>query len=434
MLDDVFDPAYLVTLDEIYHCYWTAGKKRRIERLRAGVEHFWPGGHPTRFIHVSGTNGKGSVCHYLEQGLARAAAVPESHTENVTGSWTGPHLFDYAERFHIGGRQAPRAEIVDVYRRVVEPYQRSLGAEPLGFPELGILIALHLFARHGVSWGMMESGVGGRYTPLMALGAAACVVTNVGDDHPVTLGDELWQRALEKAGVARPGVPFFTAARGDALGYVVKAAEHEGAAVHAVGEEALEATRRLAGRQADDPEVANLALAWAVVRHFHPEADPDAVLPAMRARLPGRFWSPAPGVIADVAHNREKIAHFAERLRLEYPDRRFRFLVGLTRRRDPLAVFRPLFDLAEEIVVTGASYPGRDPREIAEALRPEFQPVSVAPDPRAAYLAEREKLSEGRMLVLTGSAYMIDQALNPDPYVRHANASFGWRGRIGERA
>ena len=63
----------------------------------------------------------------------------------------------------------------------------------------------------------MESGVGGRYTPLMALPAAASIVTNVGDDHPVTLGDELWQRAMEKAGVARPGMPFFTAATGRRL-------------------------------------------------------------------------------------------------------------------------------------------------------------------------------------------------------------------------
>ncbi len=433
MSDDVFDPAYLVTLDEIYHCHWTARKRRHIERLRTALEHFWPGGHPARFVHVSGTNGKGSVAHYLEQGLAHA---PEAGQRNITGSWTGPHTFDYAERIHVGGEQASRAEIVDVYRKHLEPYQRSLGSEPLGFPELGILLALHLFARHGVRWGMMESGVGGRYTPLMALPAAACIVTNVGQDHPVSLGEELWQRAMEKAGIARPGVPFFTAAAGDALPYVVKTAESEGAAVHVVGEAQIEAARsRLvgAGGAGRDPEVANLALALELVLHFYPDRDPGAVLSVMRARLPGRFFSPAPGVIADVAHNRDKIAHFARRLELEYPGRRFRFLIGLTRRRDPLETFRPLFELAEEIVVTSASYPGRDPHEIAEALRREFSPLSVVPNPRQAYRAEREKLGDGRLLVLTGSAYMIDQALNPDPYVRHTNASFGWRGRIGDR-
>ena len=424
MTDQKFDPAYLVTLDEIYHCYWTARKRRRIECLRAAVEHFWPGGHPARIVHISGTNGKGSVAHYLEQGLAHA------------GSWTGPHLFDYAERFHVGGEQPSRAEIAEIYRESLVPYQQSLGSEPLGFPELGILLALHLFERRGVRWGLMESGVGGRYTPLMALPAAACIVTNVGEDHPVTLGDELWQRALEKAGIARPGVPFFTAATGEALGYVVKTAESEGAPVHVVGEEQISAVRRLlpgAESEGSDPEHVNLALALEIISHFYPDRDPAAVLTSRRARLPGRFWSPTPGVLADVAHNRDKIAHFAHRLKLEFPDSRFRFLIGLTRRRDPLDTFRPLFELAEEIIVTSASYPGRDPQEIAEILRREFSPVSVAPEPREAYRVEREKLGEGRMLVLTGSAYMIDQALNPDPYVRHTNASFGWRGRIGER-
>ncbi len=430
MTDDAFDPRYLVTLDEIYHCHWTAKKKRRIERLRAAVEHFWPGGHPARFVHVSGTNGKGSVAHYLEQGLAHAGAG------NTTASWTGPHLFDYAERLHVGGEQASRAEIVEIYRQRLDPYQRTLGQETLGFPELGILLALHLFARHRARWGMMESGVGGRYTPLMALPASACVVTNVGSDHPVTLGDELWQRALEKAGIARPGVPFFTAASGQALDWVVQAAESEGASVYVVGDEDLETTRASlpAGEwQASDPEIANLALASKLVLHFYPDQDRAEVLAAMSARLPGRFWSPAPGVVVDVAHNREKIEHFARRLKLEFPETRFRFLIGLTRRRQPLEIFRPLFELAEEIIVTSASYPGRDPDEIAGILRQEFSPVSVRPDPREAYRAERERLGEGRMLALTGSAYMIDQALNPDPYVRHTNASFGWRARIGDR-
>ena len=426
MSDDAFDPAYLVTLDEIYHCYWTAKKRRRADRLRKAIEHFWPGGHPTRFVHISGTNGKGSVAHYLEQGLALVG---------TTGSWTGPHLFDYAERFHVGGEQASRAEIVEAYREHVEPYQRSVVDEPLGFPELGILIALHLFERHGVLWGLMESGVGGRYTPLMALPATACIVTNVGSDHPVTLGDELWQRALEKAGIARPGVPFFTAARGNSLDYVVRAAESEGATVHVLSDEDLETLRSRVAREQepDDPEIHNLALALKLVLHFYPDREPDDILAVMRARLPGRFWSPAPQVIADVAHNPEKIAHFAARLKLEYPDQRFRFLIGLTRRREPLEMFRPLFEIAEEIVVTSASYPGRDPHEIAEALRQEFSRVTVRPDSREAYRAELESLNEGQMLVLTGSAYMIDQALNPDPYVRHVNASFGWRGRIGER-
>ncbi len=430
-----FDPAYLVTVDEIYHCHWSARKKARIARLRRAVEHFWPGGHPTRFVHISGTNGKGSVAHYLEQGLRFAGP---------TGSWTGPHVFDYAERLHINAERVAHAEIVEIYRDELAPYLQTLSQQtspedaPLGFPEIGILLCLHLFKRHGVVWGMMESGVGGRYTPLMALSVAAAVVTNVGDDHPISLGEELWQRALEKAGCARPETPFFTAACGQARDYVVKTAEAEGADVFALRSSDLDATA--ANLEAADSAhripahvIANLALTLKLIRHFYPERSRQSLLAAMPSRLPARFWTPEPNVVVDVAHNRDKIEHFVERLKLQYPDRRFRFLIGLTRKRDPLDLFTPLFDLADQIIVTSASYPGQDPEAIADQLRRAFNPIIVQPDPRQAYREARDQLQSGQILVLTGSAYMIDQALNPNRYLRHLNASFGWRGRIGER-
>jgi dihydrofolate synthase/folylpolyglutamate synthase len=423
-----FDPRYLVTLDEIYHAGWAAKKRYRIDLVRQALDHFWPQGHPTSFVHVAGTNGKGSLCHYLEQGFAFAGA---------TGSWTGPHVFDYAERFHVDGEQVSRGEIVDVYRRLLLPYQRQLGfenrGEALSFAELSILLALHLCARHRTAWGMLEVGAGGRYTQLMAIPVRASVVTDVGGDHPLTLGRELWQRALTKAGIAREGVPFFTAARGEALGYVVATAESEGAKVSVLGDEEIDEVGRLFAREAPGHERANLALAVKIIRHFYPEKATPELLESMSRRLPGRFASPEPRVIADVAHNEEKVRALAEQLKLEHPGRRFRFLVGLTRQRDPVAVFRPLFELAEHLTVTSASYAGRDPREIAALLAEAFPAVSSIADPREAFRRERESLAPDQLLVLTGSAYMIDQALNPDPYVRHTNASFGWRTRSPAR-
>ncbi len=424
---ETFDPEYLVTLDEIYHAGWVARKRWRIDLVDRAIHHFWPDGHPSHFVHVAGTNGKGSVAYYLEQGFRFAGA---------TGSWTGPHVFDYAERFHVNGEQAPHAEIVEIYRGHLLPYQRQLGferrGEALSFAELGILLSLHLFARHGVRWAMMEVGAGGRYTQLMAIPMSACIVTNVGYDHPLSLGSELWQRALEKAGIARPGVPFFTAATGKARHYVVTTAEAEGADVFVLAEEEIDEVLRHLPPPTPDYQAANLALAVRVVRHFHPEKEVAELLASMTRRLPARAWSPEPGVVVDVAHNADKIAAFADKLKSEYPGRRFRFLVGLTRQRDPVEVFGPLFEIAEHVTVTSASYAGRDPEEIAAAIRPIFEEVTAVADPRQAYRQERDRSTPDGLLVLTGSAYMIDQALNSDPYVRHLNASFGWRYRQGE--
>jgi dihydrofolate synthase/folylpolyglutamate synthase len=414
---ELFEPAYLVTLDEIYHSHWAARKQRRIGFLKEAVNHFWPEGHPSQLIHVTGTNGKGSVIHYLEQGF------PEN-----TGSWTGPHVFDYAERFHINGKMAGHEDIVTLYRKVLLPYQdRFMNTHPgesLSFAELGILLALHLFEKNNVRWGMMEVGAGGRYTPLMALDMAACLLTNVGDDHPVSLGSELWQRALEKAGIARPGIPFFTSAEEPALEYVRKTAESEGAEVRVLQKNEIDAVR---GKKDNEPSFKhrNLALACKVIRYFYPDFEPP--LEKMNAHLPARFLHAAPNIIADVAHNVNKISMLAEQLKLSYPGKKFRFLLGLTRSRDARKVFAPILELATHIVLTSASYAGRDPDELAAELRKDFKAIEVIHDPAAALEKEKQRLKPEDMLVLTGSAYMIDQALNSNPYIRHTNATFGRR-------
>lgn len=407
-----FEPLYLVTLDEIYHSHWVARKRRRIQFLREAADLAWPGGHPSKLVHVTGTNGKGSVIHYLEQGFPTA-----------TGSWTGPHVFDYAERFHINGKIAAHDEIVKIYRDILLPIQEEFmkrhPGESLSFAELGILLALHLFAKHEVEWGMMEVGAGGRYTPLMGLDVHACILTNVGYDHPKTLGGELWQRALEKAGIARPGVPFFTSAQEPALSYVRKTAEAEGAKVYILSADEIETGKEPGFKYR------NMALAAKVIRHFYPDMDKKSL--KMDRHLPARFKHIAPNIIADVAHNVDKIRMLAEQLKSTYPDRRFRFLLGLTRSRDAREVFSPLLELAEHIVITGASYAGQDPSELALLLEKDFPGVEVVMEPGEALKREKERLKDGDILVLTGSAYMIDQALNPSRYIRHLNATFGRR-------
>jgi len=171
----------------------------------------------------------------------------------------------------------------------------------------------------------------------------------------------------------------------------------------------------------------NLALAGTVVRHFYPDAAPEALFARMRRRLPARFWEPTPGVVVDVAHNPDKIARLAEELHSRYPGRRCRFLLGLSRSRDPLKVFAPLLPLATELVVTSASHAGQDPAAVAEVLKTRFAATRADADPCRAYQTARAACGEAELLVVTGSAYMIDQALNPDPFVRETNACYGRR-------
>ncbi len=422
MIEPGFNPKYLVALDEIYHSHWTGRKKRRIGFLNEAFSHFWPTGHPTRLIQITGTNGKGSVSHCLHQGLRFAGP---------TGSWTGPHVFDYAERFHINGQKGEHNAISAIYHQILVPYQlefmRNHPGESLSFAEQGILLALHLFEQNECAWGVMEVGAGGRYTPLMALPMEACALTNVGNDHPKSLGSEIWQRAMDKAGIARPDVPFFSSARGDAAWYVKETAQAQNAPFFQIEETQAQSIAEL---KPGMPQFKywNMALASRIIQHFYPDQSLTDLVETMNARLPGRFASPEPGIIIDVAHNPDKMARFAEELTQAYPNRKFRFIVGLTRNRDARSVFAPIAPLASHLVITDASYAGRDPKELAEILASDFPHVDVIPDPKKAYEVEKARAGEGEILVFTGSAYMIDQAFNPNPYVKHLNKTYGWRG------
>ncbi|MEM8780130.1 MAG: Mur ligase family protein [Cyanobacteria bacterium P01_G01_bin.49] len=420
---DKFDPSYLVTLDEIYHFHWVTQKKQRIAFLKDIIQYCWPKGHPTQLISVTGTNGKGSVAYYLEQGLQLVSR---------SGSWTGPHVFDYAERFHINGQQVAHHDIVAAYQEIQRIYQKFLRENnqniALNFLEMGILITLHLFQKYDVKWGIMEVGCGGRYTPLMALDMVACVLTNVGNDHLQILGTELWQRAMDKAGIARQGVPFFTAEMDAALPYVIKTAEAQEANVVLLGQTLVEKIRAI---QPDAPDfkLRNLALASQVIQYFYPDCQVSALLNCMKSRLRGRFEKVAPNVIFDLAHNQDKITRLAEELSCTYPNQQFCFLIGLTGNRDVRQVFAPILKLAKRIVITRAAYGSQDPELLAQQLQFDFPNVLMENNPQNAYQQELNRLEKDEILIVTGSAYAIDQGMNPNPYIRHLNAIYGWRDR-----
>ncbi|MGK7941070.1 MAG: hypothetical protein AB4062_13155 [Crocosphaera sp.] len=420
---DQFDPSYLVTLDEIYHSHWAAEKKQRIAFLKDIINYIWPKGHPTQFIQVTGTNGKGSVSYYLELGLTSVSR---------SGSWTGPHLFDYAERFHINGQQVSHDDIVQGHSKIKEFYEQFKEEKyinaTLSFAEIGILITLYLFQQYQVQWGIMEVGCGGRYTPLMALDVVACILTNVGNDHSQSLGSELWQRAMDKAGIARPGVPFFTAEMDAALPYVLKTAEYQGANIIQITDVMVEEIRKIQP-QAPKFKLRNMGLATTVLRYFYPDLSIYNLLDCILSKLPGRFANIAPNVIIDVAHNQDKIYRLVQELTVTYPEQKFCFLIGLTRQRNVRKVFAPILKIAKKITITSASYAGQDPDCLAEQLRLDFANIFVEIEPQKAYQQALQDLEKDDMLVLTGSAYMIDQAINPNPYIRHLNATYGWRNQ-----
>ncbi len=434
---------YYSIVDQIYHTEWTQEKLARLELLRTSIQTLWPQGHPTKLVHVAGTGGKGSTCRFLELGFSCLGNA---------GAFMSPHLFDYRERFSINGEFVSQADVAWAWETRVRPHCVQLTFHNRdhshSFHEVSILIALTLFEKYQVAWAAMETGVGGRYDQTRALEVVASVLTNVGSDHAHILGKELWQRTLDKAGIARPGVPFFTSeAKAESLAIIQAVCDEAGAPLQVIDASTVNELTRHVTELLTDPVAPNsllsatyqkwnATLAWAVVRQLCPQVDEGQVLAKFAgARLPGRFWQVGERTYADIAHNAEKMGAFAGAVRERFGDQGKIFVVGLSGARVPVQVFKALTGLAKTIIVTGASYKGQDPGQVRSEIASLLDtPTLVVDEPQQALQLAQTMQGEQDVIILTGSTYMIEQALNPDPHLRQLSATFGWRMRSDSEA
>ena len=147
-----------------------------------------------KILHVGGSKGKGTVCHYLEKGL-RASGLR-------TGLYTSPHFQDWRERIQLDGQWAGDVILEAALRDVLEA---SSGEET--FFDLLTAAAFLVFSRAEVDFWVVEVGLGGRLDSTNVLQPLASVVTSVELEHEDVLGPGLANIAREKAGIFKPGVP-----------------------------------------------------------------------------------------------------------------------------------------------------------------------------------------------------------------------------------
>ena len=153
-----------------------------------------------RFIHVAGTNGKGSTCAMLASVLGKAGYR--------VGLYTSPFIVRFNERMQIDGGQIPDAELAEI-TEYLKPFAESMAEKPTEF-ELITAIALVYFAHHTCDFVVFEVGMGGRLDPTNIIDAenvAVSVITGIAMDHTAFLGDTDVKIAAEKAGIIKKGVP-----------------------------------------------------------------------------------------------------------------------------------------------------------------------------------------------------------------------------------
>ena len=162
-------------------------------------------------------------------------------------------------------------------------------------------------------------------------------------------------------------------------------------------------------------------------------AEPDALA---IAQMPGRFEEVAPGVIADVAHNPAKTQALAGTVDEALAGRRTVLVVGIVDVKDHASVLGPLVPVADHIVFTRARHRGADPSGLLRVwtgLGGDPERAEVVTSPKAALTRARALAGDGGVVLVTGSSFVVDEVLNPDDWMREANAGYVSPGKSYEQ-
>ena len=188
-----------MTLDEALHYIHSVcwkGSVPGLERISALLDKM---GHPERklkFIHVTGTNGKGSTCAMLASMFTKAGYK--------TGLYTSPYLIRFNERIQIDGVQIPDEEICEI-TEYIKPLADSIFEQPTEF-EMVTALGFEYFARHNCDLVVCEVGMGGEFDATnVILPPEVAIICNIGLDHTEVLGDTLEKIAATKSGIIKPG-------------------------------------------------------------------------------------------------------------------------------------------------------------------------------------------------------------------------------------
>lgn len=366
-----------------------------LSRVRALLERLGNPQDGLKVFHVAGTNGKGSVCTYLEAALARSG--------RLTGKFTSPHLVHPSDAIAIGQQPLDPREYADVLARVTSAAQSArIAATEF---ELQTAAAFTAFAQRKVDVGVVEVGLGGQddATNVLAPASVLCaVLTHISLDHEAYLGSTLRSVAQHKAGIIKAGRP--VVADGFNSAEVLEVVREVAAANHAPL--ALSAATVATG---GDVRARNMAVASLALAEVY-DLPASLVSSAMQAAVwPGRLQWLGPELLLDGAHNVAGARQLREYLDTVAPRRPVRFVVAFSK---PCAPILAELVRAHDSVVATAFHAVEgmpwiqsvSPTEIVAAARALAADVQSAPS-----LAELPPF-EG-LTVVCGSLYLVGEFL-----------------------
>ena len=386
-----------------------------------------------QFIHIAGTNGKGSTAAMLES-IYRTAGLR-------VGLFTSPHLVAFGERIQVNRQLIPDAAVSALVEEMQALLRTGWGEEASAaaekaassadnqtaeafqhptFFEVVTVMALKYFAAQNCDLVIWETGLGGRLDSTNIVTPLASVITNVQFDHQKWLGETLASIAREKAGIIKPGVPVITGATTpEALAVITETARRENSPLSVVPAPAARRppldtlTLPLLGQH----QKMNAAIALETVEVLQPQVPVAAATVRQgleRVQWPGRLQlvtrPSGQQILLDGAHNVGGAEMLRAALQDYFPQERPALVLGILRDKDWARMCELLAPAASRILLVPVhSERTAEPHGLAEVCH-RANPSA----PVAEYDSLRAALDDNcaeRFLIIAGSLYLIGEAM-----------------------
>lgn len=400
--------AYRTVCDEL-------DRRRRIalgfERIEALLEASGNPHRSLRVVQVVGTNGKGTTS------LALASALEEAG--EASGAYLSPHVLSYTERIWVRGSYVSEEEFAAGMEATIRI------ADENGIPatqfELLTAGALATFRDAGLSWAVLEAGLGARHDATSAAEAEAVVLTNVGLDHTEYLGETVEEISREKLASLRPGARLLLGSDDPRVrAEAERATERSGATLVDLAGTGEEAASGLGSYAARDVAL-GFAAAEVLLGRALSRGQREKAVGRVRGALPGRFeefWVRGVPVVVDGGHNPEGLEATFEALRARYAERHVAVVFGALRDKKLARMLRIVGEEADYLVLTRPDEDGgraAEPEELARVYGPRDargREAVVVGEPAAALRrAVEEAGREGGVVLATGSLYTAGAVL-----------------------
>jgi len=438
LLEQAAEPSF-VTYEEARN--WIEGLiplgiRPGLERMQRLMEAFGNPERKLKFIHIAGTNGKGSVCAYMTSVLLRCGYD--------VGTFTSPYLTKFTNRFQYNGSDIPEATMLQL-SNLLKPHVDEIAKTDLGSPSMfEVSTALAILYYGTVAYPdfvVWETGLGGRLDVTNIVTPIVSVITNVGHDHMDILGDTIEAVAGEKAGIIKAGVPVITAvSQPEALQIVTDIAKSKNSACYVLGkdfsEQAIEVREDEQSFGFEGPfrrieslviklngvhqrsNAAVVVMTLEVLRQYYALIieDEDLREGLRDTRWPGRLEmvQQSPRLLLDGAHNPEGAEMLAASLKEIYQYKRLHLMMGMLANKNHHDTLRHILPLVDTLVVTEPDFrkamPASSLAELVQSMREKaghsFELV-VEPDWKQALQRLQALTGETDLAVVTGTLYLI---------------------------